>query len=185
MLIFSLTDSFVEIRDCTPLYADSFGLNACHSQVSFAGIRYRSQVLGIVRSYYVGVVRRYAPPFSTFRIRSTARPFQNLWTPVPVCLGRPFVHLWTPVRAFVGCPYLYLCVRALGGNFIMTCTVALAVFLVCAATGFSVNLCVGARLLQYILTGLLLLSAWQDSQCKQIVLEHILGTEDCRSSLQR
>ena len=38
MLIFSLSDSFVEIRDCTPLYADSFDLNARHSQVSFAGI---------------------------------------------------------------------------------------------------------------------------------------------------
>ena len=28
--------------------------------------------------YYVGVVRRYAPPFSTLRIRSIGRLFQNL-----------------------------------------------------------------------------------------------------------
>ena len=48
MLIFSLSDPFVEIRDCTPLYADLFDLNAHHSQV-----------LGVVRRYYVGVVRRY------------------------------------------------------------------------------------------------------------------------------
>ena len=56
MLIFSLSDPFVEIRDCTPLYADSFDLNARCSQV----------------------LCRYAPPFSTLRIRSIGRPFQNL-----------------------------------------------------------------------------------------------------------
>ena len=31
MLIFSLVNSFAKIRDCTPLYADSFGFNARHS----------------------------------------------------------------------------------------------------------------------------------------------------------
>ena len=80
MLIFSLSNSFVEMRDCTPLYADSFDLNACHSQVSFAGIN-------------VGVVRRYAPPFSTLRIRSIGHPFQKLSDARTLCLGRPFVHL--------------------------------------------------------------------------------------------
>ena len=83
MLIFSLSDPFVKIRDCTPLYADSFDLNAHHSQV-----------LGVVRRYYVGVVRRYAPPFSTLRIRSIGRPFQNL--------SDAHTHLpRTPVRASV------------------------------------------------------------------------------------
>ena len=83
MLIFSLSDSFVEICDCTPLYANSFDLNARHSQV-----------LGIVRRHYVGVVRRYAPPFSTLRIRSIGRPFQNL-SDTRTRLPR------TPVRASV------------------------------------------------------------------------------------
>ena len=82
MLIFSLSDPFVEIRDCTPLYADLFDLNAHHSQV-----------LGVVRRYYVGVVRRYAPPFSTLRIRSIGRPFQNLSDAHSCICGRPFVHL--------------------------------------------------------------------------------------------
>ena len=67
-----------------------------------------SQVLGVVRRYYVGVVRRYAPPFSMLRICS---------------IGHPFVYLWMPARAFVGRPYPYLCVWALGGNLIMTRTV--------------------------------------------------------------
>ena len=56
--------------------------------------RCRSQVLGVVRRYYVGVVRRYAPPFSTLRIRSIGRPFQNL-SDAGTCLPR------TPVRASV------------------------------------------------------------------------------------
>ena len=56
--------------------------------------RCRSQVLGVVRRYYVGVVRRYAPPFSTLRIRSIRRPFQNL-SDARTCLPR------TPVRASV------------------------------------------------------------------------------------
>ena len=61
----------------------------------------------------VRVIIRF-PPNARFRICRT---------PVPVCLGHPFMHLWTPVCAFVRCPYLYPCVRALGGNFIMTRTV--------------------------------------------------------------
>ena len=81
MLIFSLSDSFVEMRDCTPLYADLFDLNARHSQVSH-------------RRYYGGVVLRYAPPFSTLRNRSIERPFQNL-SDARTRLPR------TPVRASV------------------------------------------------------------------------------------
>ena len=33
---------------------------------------------GVVRRYYVGVICRYAPPFSTLRICFIGRPFQNL-----------------------------------------------------------------------------------------------------------
>ena len=48
-----------------------------------------------------------------------------------VSIGRLFQNLsdartrlpQTPVRAFVGRPYPYSCIRALGGNFIMTHTV--------------------------------------------------------------
>ena len=47
--------------------------------------RCHSQVLGVIRRYYVGVVRRYAPAFSTTTsncrtlcTRSIRRPFQNL-----------------------------------------------------------------------------------------------------------
>ena len=67
MLIFSLSNSFVKIRDCTPLNADSFDL------------------IAVIRRYYVGVVLRYAPALSTTTYnRSTLRtssigcPFQNL-----------------------------------------------------------------------------------------------------------
>ena len=102
MLIFSLSDSFVEIRDCTPSYTESFDLNARHSQVSFTGMRHH-----LARSVFV----------------LSHAHFRICRTPVPICLGRPFVHLWTPVCAFVGRPYPYPCVRALGGNYIMTRTV--------------------------------------------------------------
>ena len=81
MLIFSLSDPFVEIRDCTPLYADLFDLNARHSQVLFAGMCHH-----LARSIFV---------------LSDAR-FKICQTPVPVCFGRPLVHLWTPICAFVG-----------------------------------------------------------------------------------
>ena len=82
MLIFSLSGSFVEIRDCTPLYANSFDLNARHSQVSFAGVRHH-----LARSVFV---------------LSDTR-FRICQTPVPVCFGRPFVHLLdahTRIRAY-------------------------------------------------------------------------------------
>ena len=98
MLIFSLSDSFVEIRDCTPFYADSFDLNAR-----------RSQVLGVVRRYYVGVVHKYAPPFSTLRICSIGRLFQNLSdartrlprTPVRASVDACSCICWTPVPVSV------------------------------------------------------------------------------------
>ena len=113
ILIFSVSKSFVEIRDCTPLYADSFDLNARHSQVSFAGMHQHFRQLPIVVARFVLVL--------------SAACFRICRMPVLVCLGRSFVHLWTPVRAFVGRPYLYPCVQALGGNFIMTCTVGAAI----------------------------------------------------------
>ena len=110
MLIFSLLDS-VEIRDCIPLYANSFDLNARHLQVLFTGIRCRSQVCATI----------YLAPYSFYRTPVS----ESCRTPVPVCLRLPFVHLWTPVCAFVERPYPYPCVWALGGNFIMTRTVQL------------------------------------------------------------
>ena len=77
--------------------------------MSFAGMRQHFRQLPIV------IAR-------SMLFLSDAR-FRICRTPVPVYLGCPFVHLWTPIRAFVGCPYPYLCIRALGGNFIMTCTI--------------------------------------------------------------
>ena len=56
--------------------------------------RCRLQVLCVVRWYYVGVIRRYAPSFSTLRIRSIGRLFQNL-SDARTCLPR------MPVRASV------------------------------------------------------------------------------------
>ena len=49
----SLSNSFVEICNCTPSYADSFDLNGRHSQVSFAGIRCRSQVCASIFDNYI------------------------------------------------------------------------------------------------------------------------------------
>ena len=46
--IFSLSNSFVEICNCIPLYADSFDLTARHLQVSFAGMRQHFRQLPIV-----------------------------------------------------------------------------------------------------------------------------------------
>ena len=105
-------------------------IHRCLSQV--LGVIHRYYV-GVVRRYYVGVVRRYALAFLTTTVvvaRSVlilldAR-FRICRTPVPICLGRPFVYLWTPVCAFVRRPYPYPCVQALGGNFIMTLTVFIA-----------------------------------------------------------
>ena len=111
MLIFSLSNSFVEICDCTPLYANSFDLNARHSQMSVAGIRCCSQVLRRCRSQVCSSILNNYVACSVL-VLSDAR-FRICWTPVPVCLRRL---------------YPYPCGRTLGGNFIMTCTVSTAFF---------------------------------------------------------
>ena len=126
MLIFSLTGSFVEIRDCTPLYADSFDLNARHLQVSFAGIRCRSQLLRRCRSQVCATNEHI--PYSFYRTpvseSSDARtPLPR--TPVRVSVDSRSCICRTPVpvsvRTGVGWKLYYDAYRIMCLQCVSTC----------------------------------------------------------------
>ena len=96
MHIFSLSDSFIEVHNYTPLYADSFDLNARHSHMSVTGIRCHSQVLRRCRSQVCGSIFGNYAPYSFYR------------TPVLESVGRLYPFALDARSCICGCPFVHL-----------------------------------------------------------------------------